>query len=83
MSANFYKKMCTPSNKPDSRRQATHFFMTLLFLTKENHNEVKKIYNDEEKFIEVKDNESPVFNFHLNKILEKMKNLDELIGTNN
>ena len=54
-----------------------------LFLTKENHNEVKKIYNDEEKFIEVKDNESPVFNFHLNKILEKMKNLDELIGTNN
>ena len=57
--------------------------MTLLFLTKENHNEVKKIYNDEEKFIEVKDNESPVFNFHLNKILEKMKNLDELIGTNN
>ena len=54
-----------------------------LFLTKENHNEVKKIYNDEEKFIDVKDNESPVFNFHLNKILEKMKNLDELIGTNN
>ncbi|WP_455538103.1 FUSC family protein [Terrisporobacter sp.] len=54
-----------------------------LFLTKENHNQLKKLYKDEEKFIKINDDESPVFNFHLSKVLEKMKVLDELIELNN
>ena len=54
-----------------------------LFLTKENHKQLKKLYKNEEKFIEINDDESPVFNFHLNKILEKIKILDDLVDANN
>ena len=54
-----------------------------LFLTKENHKQLKKLYKNEEKFIEINDDESPVFNFHLNKILEKIKILDDLVDVNN
>lgn len=54
-----------------------------LFLTKENHKQLKSLYKNEEKFIQINDNESPIFNFHLKKILEKMKDLDELVVVNN
>ena len=53
-----------------------------LYISKENYKKVKKIYKDEQVNLKISNSESPVFNFHLNKIIEKMNNLDELIGSN-
>ena len=53
-----------------------------LYISKENYKKIKKIYKNEQVNLKISNNESPVFNFHLNKIIEKMNNLDELIGSN-
>ena len=53
-----------------------------LYISKENYKKVKKIYKNEQVNLKISNSESPVFNFHLNKIIEKMNNLDELIGSN-
>ena len=54
-----------------------------LFLTKDNQKKLKKLYKNETILLDVNDNESPVFNFHLGKIIEKTRLLEELIGTDN
>ncbi|MEG0051366.1 MAG: aromatic acid exporter family protein [Terrisporobacter sp.] len=54
-----------------------------LCINKENYKRVKKLYKNEKINLKIDDSESPVFNFHLNKIIEKMTVLDELTGTNN
>lgn len=54
-----------------------------LFLTKDNHRKLKKLYKNETIVLKVNDNESPVFNFHLSQVIEKTRLLEELIGTNN
>lgn len=54
-----------------------------LFLTKDNQKKLKKLYKNETILLDVNENESPVFNFHLGKIIEKTRLLEELIGTDN
>ena len=54
-----------------------------LFLTKDNQKKLKKLYKNETILLDVNDNESPVFNFHLGKVIEKTRLLEELIGTDN
>jgi len=51
-----------------------------LFLTKDNHKRLKKLYKNEPILLQINENESPVFNFHLNKVIEKTNLLEELIG---
>ena len=54
-----------------------------LFLTKDNHKKLKKLYKSEKISLDIKDDESPVFNFHLSQVIEKTKLLEELIGADN
>ena len=54
-----------------------------LFLNKDNYRKLKKLYKNEEILLDIKENESPVFNFHLSKIIEKTNLLEELIGVDN
>ena len=54
-----------------------------LFLNKDNYKRLQKLYKNEEIILQLKENESPVFNFHLSKIIEKMRNLEDLVGINN
>ena len=54
-----------------------------LFLTKDNHKKLKKLSKSENLLLRIDENESPVFNFHLSKVIEKTKLLEELIGTHN
>lgn len=53
-----------------------------LFLTKDNHKSLKKLYKNEQILLQINEDESPVFNFHLNKVIEKTNLLEELIGPN-
>jgi len=53
-----------------------------LFLTKDNHKKLKKLYKNEQILLQINEDESPVFNFHLNKVIEKTKSLEEIIGPN-
>jgi len=53
-----------------------------LFLTKDNYKRLKKLYKNEQILLQVNEDESPVFNFHLNKVIEKTNVLEELIGPN-
>ncbi|WP_343346054.1 aromatic acid exporter family protein [Terrisporobacter petrolearius] len=43
---------------------------------------LKKLYKNEQILLQVNEDESPVFNFHLNKVIEKTNLLEELIGPN-
>lgn len=54
-----------------------------LFLNKDNYKKLKKLYKNEKILLDINDNESPVFNFHLSKVIEKTKLLEELIGVDN
>lgn len=54
-----------------------------LYLTKENHKKLKKLYKNDIINLKIHESESPVFNFHLNKIIEKMNMLNRLIGVDN
>lgn len=51
-----------------------------LYLNKKNYKQLKKFYKEEDLGWEVDDEKSPVFNFHLEKIIEK---IDELNSINN
>lgn len=51
-----------------------------LYLNKKNYKQLKKFYKEEDLGWEVDDEKSPVFNFHLEKIIEK---IDELNYINN
>ncbi|MCC3866018.1 FUSC family protein [Terrisporobacter petrolearius] len=53
-----------------------------LFLTKDNYKRLKKLYKNEQILLQVNEDESPVFNFHLNKVIEKTNLLEELIEPN-
>lgn len=53
------------------------------FLNKDTHRKLRKIYKNEKIKVEIKEDESPVFNFHLNKIIDKTRALEALIGINN
>lgn len=53
-----------------------------LFLTKDSHKSLKKLYKNEQILLQINEDESPVFNFHLNKVIEKTNLLEELIGPN-
>lgn len=53
-----------------------------LFLTKDNYKGLKKLYKNEQILLQINEDESPVFNFHLNKVIEKTNSLEELIGPN-
>lgn len=53
-----------------------------LFLTKDNYKRLKKLYKNEQILLQINEDESPVFNFHLNKVIEKTNSLEELIGPN-
>lgn len=52
-----------------------------LFLNIDNHKKLQEFYKNGEIKIKIKENESPVFNFHLSKITDKMNSLEELITT--
>lgn len=54
-----------------------------LFLTKDNHRKLKKIYKNDTIALDINEDESPVFNFHLSKAIEKTTLLEELIGAYN
>ncbi len=54
-----------------------------LFLTKDNYKKLKRIYKNETILLKVNESDSPVFNFHLSKVIEKTKLLEELIGLDN
>lgn len=54
-----------------------------LCLNKDNYKKLKRLYKHEKEFIEVCDNKCPVFNFHLGKVIEKIRLLEELIGSDN
>ena len=51
-----------------------------LYLSKKNYKILKKFYKGEEFNWDIDDNKSPVFNFHLEKIIEK---IDKLSYINN
>ncbi|WP_270301916.1 FUSC family protein [Terrisporobacter petrolearius] len=53
-----------------------------LFLTKDNYKRLKKLYKNEQILLQINEDESPVFNFHLNKVIEKTNSLEQLIGPN-
>lgn len=53
-----------------------------LFLTKDNYKKLKKLYKNEQILLQINEDESPVFNFHLNKVIEKTNSLEELIEPN-
>ena len=54
-----------------------------LFLNKDNYKKLKKIYKNQDILLDINENESPVFNFHLSKAIEKTRQLEELIGVDN
>lgn len=54
-----------------------------LFLTKDNYKKLKRLYKNETILLKVNESDSPVFNFHLSKVIEKTKLLEELIGLDN
>lgn len=54
-----------------------------LFLTTDNHKKLKKLYKNDIIGLDINEDESPVFNFHLSKAIEKTKLLEELIGAHN
>ncbi len=53
-----------------------------LFLTKDNYKKLSKLYKKEMILLKINEKESPVFNFHLSKIIEKMQQLEQLIDSN-
>lgn len=54
-----------------------------LFLNKDNYKKLKKLYKNQDILLDINENESPVFNFHLSKAIEKTRQLEELIGVDN
>lgn len=54
-----------------------------LYLSKENYKRIKKMLKNEEIKLKIDEKESPVFNFHLSKIIDEMAKLDELVDVNN
>lgn len=54
-----------------------------LYLTKENHKKLKKLYKNDVINLKIDEGKSPVFNFHLNKTIEKMNMLNQLIDIKN
>lgn len=54
-----------------------------LYLNKENHKRIKRMLKKEEINLKIDEKESPVFNFHLSKIIDNMIEFDELVDMNN
>lgn len=54
-----------------------------LYLNNENYKMIKKSHKDTVINLKIDNNESPVFNFHLNKIIEKINLIDETASINN
>ena len=54
-----------------------------LFLNKDNYKKLKKLCKNQNILLNINENESPVFNFHLSKAIEKTRQLEELIGVDN
>ena len=57
--------------------QSIELLENKLYLNKENFNAIKELYNTEEICFDVEENKSPVFNYHLSKIIEEIKTLKE------
>lgn len=54
-----------------------------LFLTNDNYKRLKMIFENEKISLGINENESPVFNFHLTQIIQKINLLEEIIGIDN
>ena len=57
--------------------QSIELLENKLYLNKENFNAIKELYNTEQICFDVEENKSPVFNYHLSKIIEEIKTLKE------
>lgn len=57
--------------------QSIELLENKLYLNKENFNAIKELYSTEEICFDVEENKSPVFNYHLSKIIEEIKTLKE------
>lgn len=54
-----------------------------LYLNKDNYKKIKRMFKHEEIKLKIDERESPVFNFHLSKIIDKISEFDELVDVNN
>ncbi|MEG2787005.1 MAG: aromatic acid exporter family protein [Romboutsia sp.] len=57
--------------------QSIELLENKLYLNKKNYDAIKALYNTEEISFDVEDNKSPVFNYHLSKIIEEIKTLKD------
>ena len=57
--------------------QSIELLESKLYLNKDNYNALRELYNTEEISFDVEENKSPVFNYHLSKIIEEIKTLKE------
>jgi uncharacterized membrane protein YgaE (UPF0421/DUF939 family) len=62
--------------------QSIELLENKLYLNKENYNALKALYKTEEISFDVEDNKSPVFNYHLSKIIEEIKTLKRFNESN-
>ncbi|MGL5327790.1 MAG: hypothetical protein ACRDD7_00885, partial [Peptostreptococcaceae bacterium] len=59
--------------------QSIMFLEKKLFLSKYNYNNIKEIYPEDELNWEIDDVKSPVFNYHLSKVLTRYSKLNYLL----
>lgn len=63
--------------------QAIELLERRLYLSKKNYESIKKLYGLEKLEWELDENESPVFNYHLEKIISQIHLLHEINNSNN
>lgn len=57
--------------------QSIELLKNKLYLNQDNYNTLRKIYNTEDIIFELDENQSPVFNYHLVKIIENFKDISK------
>lgn len=58
--------------------QSIELLSNKLYLSPENYNQIKKLYEQEDIEWDLDENKSPVFNYHLSKVIEEIKKLHSI-----
>lgn len=65
-----------------SHMQSIELLKKKLYLNDKNYNDLKILHNIENIELDIDEEKSPVFNYHLSKIIEEMKILNEINNSN-
>ena len=76
---NSIMKLCREAN---FHIQSIESLSKKLYLSEETYNHLTQFYNEEDIIFELKENESPVFNYHLTKLIDSSKKIRNEINLN-